>query len=621
MTKFAEIFDILSEKLNILFSGKFLIYTHIVRYVLPALALWILLRCAISLLSEKHSPEEWGYLTLPGGVRVTLRHWENIIGIAKSADVLINYPTVSRTHGAIVRKDSGIWTIYDLESKTGILVNSVRIKKPRVLSAGDVINIGGVDMIFVPIDQVGERIQAENRKRFKRNSGGFTLFLLNVLQLLLTLQFVASDSDSLGHIICGFFGLSAVMWIAYIFTKIIRRNAFELETLAFLLTTAGFAVTATSVPTDMIKQVIILAAGVVLYYIVGWFLRNLNSAIKLRWPIAAIGLLLLAVNVIFSEVAFGAKNWLSIGGFSFQPSEFVKICFIFAGAASLDRMFAKRNLIMFIGFAGCCVLALVLMSDLGTGIIFFVTYLVIAFLRSGSVGTVFLSVGGAGLAAVMAVSMKPYIASRFSTWRHAWETPYDGGYQQTRTMSAAASGGLFGVGAGNGWLENIFAANTDMVFGVICEELGLIMAVILVFAVLLMAVYAFKYASNARSSFYTIASVSTAALLVFQMMLNILGCVDILPFTGVTFPFVSKGGSSLIACFGLLAFLKACDNRPNASFTVKMPKKIVANKNKTKSVVYKTQTDYDFDEQSDVVNKKHIDDFFGEYDDRWMKDD
>ena len=141
------------------------------------------------------------------------------------------------------------------------------------------------------------------------------------------------------------------------------------------------------------------------------------------------------------------------------------------------------------------------------------------------------------------------------------------------------------------------------------------------FSVLLMALYAFKYASNARSSFYTIASVSTAALLVFQMMLNILGCVDILPFTGVTFPFVSKGGSSLIACFGLLAFLKACDNRPNASFTVKMPKKIVANKNNTKSVVYKTQTDYDFDEQSDVVNKKHIDDFFGEYDDRWMKDD
>ena len=614
-------FEVILQIAYDLFGDLPATFTHVMRYFFPIMALWIVLRCAVSLLREKQTPEEWGYLTLPGGVRVTLYHWENIIGRGKSADILINYPTVSRTHAALIRKDSGQWSIYDLGSSTGVTVNSAEVTEPKSLFAGDVITVGGVDMVFMPIDRVGERIQAETRKRFTVISPAATLILLTFFQIFICLQFVAAKGDFDFRIAVGFAGLILLMWLTYFFTRLIRRTAFEVETLAFLLSTIGFAVTATSVPEDIIKQVVILFAGVVIYFIVGWFLRNLNSAVKLRWPVAAAGLVLLAVNLVFSEVAFGAKNWLTIGGFSFQPSEFVKICFIFAGAASLDRMFAKRNLIMFIGFAGCCVLALVLMSDLGTGIIFFVTYLVIAFLRSGSVGTVFLSVGGAGLAAVMAVSMKPYIASRFSTWRHAWETPYDGGYQQTRTMSAAASGGLFGVGAGNGWLENIFAANTDMVFGVICEELGLIMAVILVFAVLLMAVYAFKYASNARSSFYTIASVSTAALLVFQMMLNILGCVDILPFTGVTFPFVSKGGSSLIACFGLLAFLKACDNRPNASFTVKMPKKIVANKNKTKSVVYKTQTDYDFDEQSDVVNKKHIDDFFGEYDDRWMKDD
>ncbi|MBQ8830159.1 MAG: FtsW/RodA/SpoVE family cell cycle protein [Oscillospiraceae bacterium] len=621
MTIFAEFFDVLCEKVNIVFGDRFSDFTHITRYILPALSLWILLRCAISLLREKQSPEEWGYLTLPGGVRVTLRHWENIIGRGKSADVFINYPTVSRTHGALIRKDSGVWTIYDLGSKTGVLVNAAKIKKPRVLSAGDIINIGGVDMIFVPIDRVGERIQAESRRRFSRKRQGFTLILLNILQLFLSLQFIAAGGEHSDKVLAGFFGLSVVMWATYIFTRIIRRNAFELETMAFLLTTAGFAVTATSVPEDMLKQVLFLTIGVVLYFVVGWFLRSLNSAVKLKWPIAAVGLLLLAVNIVLSDAVFGAKNWLTIGGFSFQPSEFVKVCFIFAGAASLDRMFARRNLIMFIGFAACCVLALVIMSDLGTGIIFFVTYLIIAFLRSGSIGTVFLSVGGAGLAAVMAVSVKPYIASRFSTWRHAWETPYDGGYQQTRTMSAAASGGLFGVGAGNGWLENVFAANTDMVFGVICEELGLIMAVILIFTVLLMAVYAFKYASNARSSFYTIASVSTASLLVFQMMLNVLGCVDILPFTGVTFPFVSKGGSSLIACFGLLAFLKACDTRQNASFTVKMPKKVKIKNSKTKAVRYDTHTDYDFDEESDAANSGRVDNFFDGYDDRWMKDD
>ena len=160
-----------------------------------------------------------------------------------------------------------------------------------------------------------------------------------------------------------------------------------------------------------------------------------------------------------------------------------------------------------------------------------------------------------------------------------------------------------------------------MVFGIICEELGLIIAVILIFTVLLMAVYAVKYASNARSSFYTIASVSTAALLVFQMMLNVLGCVDILLFTGVTFPFVSRGGSSLIACFGLLAFLKACDTRQDASFTVRTPKKVKIKDKSTKTVTYNEHTEYDFEEESEVVNSKRVDEFFSDFDDRWLKDD
>ena len=113
-----------------------------------------------------------------------------------------------------------------------------------------------------------------------------------------------------------------------------------------------------------------------------------------------------------------------------------------------------------------------------------------------------------------------------------------------------------------------------MVFGVVCEELGLILALILIASIILMAVYVVKYAEAARSSFYTIAACAAAALFIFQLTLNVLGCVDILPFTGVTFPFVSKGGSSLIACWGLLAFIKACDTRQNASFTIKMPKKV-----------------------------------------------
>ena len=557
-------------------GGVYPYFTAVIRYLLPIFALLVLVRCGKSLLREKFEPEEWGILTMAGGIKYTLYHWENTIGRAKSSDVCINYPTVSRSHGAIIRDSGGRWNVYDLHSKTGIRVNGEKVFGSREVKSGDMISIGGAEMVFLPIDKTGERIQAESRTRPGRIiKPGMTLFLLTLFQIFLGIQCCIAGKDSLNGLIpIGFLCLIILMWVTYFITRALRRTAFEVETIAFMMSSVGMAVTATSVPGDMLKQAAFIIAGLVVYFALGWFLRDLDRAKKMRWPIAAAGLFLLGINLVLSEAVFGAKNWLSIGGFSFQPSEFVKICFIFVGAATLDRLFAKRNLILFIGFAGCCVMALVLMSDFGTAIIFFVTYLVISFLRSGSIATVFLSVGGAVFAGMLAISMRPYIASRFSTWRHAWDFVNEGGYQQTRTMSAAASGGLFGVGACEGWLHNVVAANTDMVFGVVCEELGLLIALILIACIVLMAVYVVKYAEAARSSFYTIAACAAAGLFVFQLTLNVLGCVDILPFTGVTFPFVSKGGSSLVACWGLLAYIKACDTRQNASFTVKMPKKV-----------------------------------------------
>jgi cell division protein FtsW (lipid II flippase) len=256
---------------------------------------------------------------------------------------------------------------------------------------------------------------------------------------------------------------------------------------------------------------------------------------------------------------------------TFQPSEFVKIAFVFAGAATLDRIFAKRNLVLFIAFSGVCVGALALMGDFGTALVFFIAYLTIAFIRSGNLATVFLSVGGAAFAGMIAITFKPHVAARFATWGHIWQQAGDAGFQQTRTLMASAGGGLFGVGAGNGWLKNIFAADTDMAFGVVSEELGLLVAVIAIFALLILAFYVARASATARSAFYVTGASAAVSIMIFQMILNVFGSVDILPFTGVTFPFISKGGSSLVACWGLLAFVKAVDTRKNASFVVRTP--------------------------------------------------
>ena len=176
--------------------------------------------------------------------------------------------------------------------------------------------------------------------------------------------------------------------------------------------------------------------------------------------------------------------------------------------------------------------------------------------------------GGAGM---VMLTIKPHVAARFASWGHIWEDVYDKGFQQTHTLTAAASGGMIGVGAGKGWLSNLPAADTDIVFGMLCEEWGLVIAVLTILCIITLAVFAVRACRAGRSSFYTIAACAATSLLVFQTCLNVFGAVDILPFTGVTLPFVSNGGSSMLSAWGMLAFLKATDTRQNASFAVRLP--------------------------------------------------
>ena len=298
----------------------------------------------------------------------------------------------------------------------------------------------------------------------------------------------------------------------------------------------------------------------------GGLIMGLSKCVSLAWVLA---LALMALNVLTSESVNGARNWLEVAGYSLQPSELVKVAYIYVGASTLDRLYRRRNLYSYIAFSAACVIALALIGDFGTALIFFATFLVISFMRSGSIATVILAVTGAGLAGFLAVSVKPYIAQRFANWGHVWEDIYNTGFQQTRAMSAAASGALSGKGAGSGWLHNVFAANTDMVFAMICEELGLIIALCSIAAILVLAFFAVRSANRSRSAFYAIAACATVSMLLVQLSLNVFGSLDILPFTGVTFPFVSRGGTSLLSCWMLMAFIKGSDTRREGSFAVK----------------------------------------------------
>ena len=544
------------------------------RIGIAVLAILLLIRCCRSLFAPQGEKEIWGFLSLSNGARYELYHWENMIGRSRSADIRINFPSVSRTHAAICRNEAAQWRVYPLNSHSGVLLNGTRVHAPQLLSPGDSIAVGGVELFFFPATEQDEARQAQRRtKAGMRFSPAVGLWLLTLIQLLMILQFMPGwTEDTYLPILAGFCGLGGLSWLLYGLYRLLHRTAFEQETLLFFLVTIGFSVIAAYDPPALYKHLVLVMLGILLYLLMSFLLRNLRLSMALRGPAAAAAVGLLAFNILFGERIFGAKNWVCIGPISFQPSEFIKIEFILAGAATLDRLFAKRNLIFTLLFSAFCVGSLALMSDFGTALIFFIAFLCIAFLRTGDLPSIVMMSAAAGFAGAIVLHFKPYVADRFSAWLHAWEYTQTTGYQQSRTMSAIAAGGLFGTGPENGWLKYLGAANTDLVFGVVGETFGLLVAVTAVAAILVLAFYALRCASRARSAFYTITSCSTAAMLVFQTALNVLGAVDLLPLTGVTFPFVSMGGSSMIACWGLAAFLKAADTRQNAAFSCKLPK-------------------------------------------------
>lgn len=546
------------------------------KFAVIILSILILARCLRSMLNEKYESEIWGHLSCDGE-NYTLTHWENLIGKGLSSDVRLCYPGVSRCHAVLSRNDRGEWKIYDIYSRSGVWVNGVKVGGSGAqVDTGDVINLGGLTLRFQDITtRDREQNEAVRTSAGLHVSPTVTLLELSLFQLALLLQHAMSaDGEYIRSIALAFVALIALQWCCYSAMRLMNRSGFEVETLAFYLTSLGMSVAASSTPEDMYKQILLTVAAVALFLFSGWWLRNLRRTMAFRIPVAVLALALLAINVVASDAVLGAKNWLEFGGYSFQPSELVKASYIYVGASTLERLFFRRNLYGFIGFSAVCVVALALIGDFGTALIFFITFLIISYMRSGSLGTVFLAVSAAVLAGFLAVTVKPYIAQRFATWGHAWEDVYGAGFQQTRAMSAAASGGLTGKGAGFGWLDDIFAANTDMVFAVICEELGLIVGLCMVAAMLVMAFFAVRSARHGRSAYYPIAACASMVLLLSQMALNVFGSLDLLPFTGVTFPFVSRGGSSLISCWLLMSFIKSADNRRDASFAVRSVRKI-----------------------------------------------
>ena len=569
MTDLQSILDLVTQSRELYAD----VFVAVARYIVPALAAWLLLPCARPLLSFRREPEIWAWLKFTDGSQVAVTHWENVIGRSKSSDITVALSTVSRNHAVLTRYDDGSWTITDASSKTGTWVNGERVNI-CALHPGDTISIGGVDMELSPITKRQEQLQSQLRTKGSSGwSGLLGLVLLTLLQGIMLMGFLLTGAqEEYPAYVLGFGTVAICQWALFLFYAMIRRSSFEVETIAFFLCTLGIAAIATVKPGEVLKQSAAMVLGVMMFLLIGWSLRDLERAKRFRYLAVLAGVGFLVITLVFGTEYYGAKNWLMIGSLSLQPSELSKVCFVYAGASTMDRIMNKRNLILFIAYSVVICGLLALMNDFGTALIFFCAFLIIAYLRSGSVGTIALACTALGFAGVLALRIAPHALNRFASWRHIWENPFTSGYQQTQAIMCIASGGLFGLGPGKGFLQKVFAADSDIVFATISEEWGLLLALMAVLAVVALGLFAIRTSRVSRSSFYCIGGCTAAGILLIQASLNCLGTVDILPFTGVTFPFISNGGTSMIGAWGLLAFVKAADTRQNASFAVRFSK-------------------------------------------------
>jgi len=399
------------------------------------------------------------------------------------------------------------------------------------------------------------------KKKVKHPFNWLSMLMLTTIFQIISMLPVIFLSEEIDIEVCSVFGgFLLVQWLYFICARnFASQRATELEIIAFALSGIGLVTVASVKPEYALKQFIAILIGLAAFIVLVAIMRNVEVVSALRIPVAIGAVGLLAINLVMAETVNGALNWISLGAFSIQPSELVKIAFIFVGAATLEKLQSTRSLTGYLIFSLGCVGALFLMRDFGTALIFFATFMVIAFMRSGDIKTIGLIGTGAILGAGLIIYFKPYVASRFAAYRHVWELANEGGFQQTRVLSYSASGGLFGLGIGEGRLRHIFASTTDLIFGILCEEWGLIVGFCVVLCFTFVAVYALRIARHARSTVYSIAAVAAAAMILVQLALNVFGVTDLLPLTGVTLPFVSRGGTSMICSWALFAFIKSAD--------------------------------------------------------------
>lgn len=302
-----------------------------------------------------------------------------------------------------------------------------------------------------------------------------------------------------------------------------------------------------------VKQFIIAAGSLTIALIIPFFVHKFKFLKNLQWIYALVGIAALSVVLILGQTTYGSKLSYSIAGITFQPSEFVKILFVFYVASALYRASGFFEVFTTAVVAGVHVIVLVCSKDLGSALIFFVVYVLMVYIATGKPGYLLLGILGGSGAAYVAFTVFRHVQVRVQAWKDPWSVIDSAGYQITQSLFAISSGGWFGLGLYKGTPQSIPFVEADFIFSAIAEEFGIIFAVCLILICVSSFIMMMNISARLTDKFYQLTAFGLGITYIFQIFLTIGGGTKFIPLTGVTLPLVSYGGSSVLTTLVLFS--------------------------------------------------------------------
>ena len=336
-----------------------------------------------------------------------------------------------------------------------------------------------------------------------------------------------------------------------------------LITFACILSIIGIAVMYRLDTSVAIKQFMWFTAGIIVFIILVVAIPDIRNFSRYKYVYLAATVIIMPLALIAGTDIYGATNWVIIGGMSFQPSELGKITFVLYLATALMDYEDKNNIIEDFKqlwqpalVAVFCLGCLVMQKDLGSALIFFGIALTMLYVATGKKKYIVITVLLFAVGSLAAYHLFPHVKARIDIWRDPWSDPDKGGYQIIQGLYAIASGGMFGSGLGQGYPGFVPVNTSDLIFAVICEELGLVFGLGIMIIYFLFFYRGMRAAFRVKDRFSQLNTIGLSAMIACQVLVIIGGVFAVIPLTGITLPLISYGGSSMLTMFFALAILQ-----------------------------------------------------------------